>query len=99
MMSAALASAPFTGGTQVTVTGEQLDEVLVRAFTPVPAPNTVEPEPTLGFDRVIQQAVVHAAVSSAHFVWPSLSVDMVLLLELGVGVAGFLGGDQRHGVR
>ena len=27
-----------------------------------PAPKAVEPEPTLGFDRVVQQAVVHAAV-------------------------------------
>ena len=46
----------------------QLDEVLAKAFTPVPAPSIVEPEPTLGFDRVIQQAVVHAAVSSATHV-------------------------------
>ena len=47
---------------------KQLDEVLVKAFTPVPAPASVEPEPTLGFDRIIQQAVVHAAVSSARHV-------------------------------
>ena len=43
----------------------QVDEVLARAFTPVPPPGASEPEPTLGLDRVIQQAVVHAAVSSA----------------------------------
>ena len=43
---------------------KQLEEVLARAFTPVPS-SSVDPEPTLGFDRVIQQAVVHAAVSSA----------------------------------
>jgi ATP-dependent Clp protease ATP-binding subunit ClpA len=34
----------------------------------VPAPNIVEPEPSLGFDRVIQQAMVQAAVSSARHV-------------------------------
>ncbi len=43
----------------------QLGEVLTKAFPPVPAPTTVEPEPTLGFGRVIQQALMHAAVSSA----------------------------------
>src|SRR6185295_2198622 len=43
-------------------------DVLGKAFTPVPAPGPVEPEPTLGFDRVIQQAMVHAAVSSARHV-------------------------------
>src|SRR5215211_7838627 len=52
-------------GAHVNLLKTQLDEILLKAFTPVPAPATVEPEPTLGFDRVIQQAVVHAAVSSA----------------------------------
>jgi ATP-dependent Clp protease ATP-binding subunit ClpA len=47
---------------------KQVDEVLARAFTPVPAASSVEPEPSAGFDRVIQQAVVHAAVSSAKHV-------------------------------
>ena len=46
----------------------QVDEVLVKAFTSVPPPGISEPEPTLGLDRVIQQAVVHAAVSSAKHV-------------------------------
>ena len=46
----------------------QVDAVLAKAFTPVPAPATAEPEPTIGFDRVIQQAVVHGAVSSAKHV-------------------------------
>ena len=46
----------------------QVSEVLAKAFTPVTAPGAVEPEPTLGFDRVIQQAMVHAAVSSAKHV-------------------------------
>ena len=43
-----------------------LDGVLARAFTPVPATMAVEPEPTIGFDRVLQQAVVHSALSSAR---------------------------------
>jgi ATP-dependent Clp protease ATP-binding subunit ClpA len=46
----------------------QVDEVLAKAFTPVPPPGPTEPEPTAGLDRVIQQAVVHAAVSSAKHV-------------------------------
>ena len=46
----------------------QVDEVLAKAFTPVPPPNPPDPEPTAGLDRVIQQAVVHAAVSSAKHV-------------------------------
>src|SRR5687767_8034081 len=46
----------------------QVDEVLAKAFTAVPPPNPPEPEPTAGLDRVIQQAVVHAAVSSAKHV-------------------------------
>ncbi len=55
-------------GADVAAIKAQLNEVLAKAFTPVPAPSIVEPEPTLGFDRVIQQAVVHAAVSSATHV-------------------------------
>jgi ATP-dependent Clp protease ATP-binding subunit ClpA len=38
------------------------------AFTPVPSSASVEPEPSVAFDRVVQQAVVHAAVSSAKHV-------------------------------
>src|SRR5581483_11831917 len=45
-----------------------VDEVLTKAFTPVPASASVEPEPSVAFDRVVQQAVVHAAVSSAKHV-------------------------------
>jgi len=45
-----------------------LHDAIARAFTPVAAPNIVEPEPSLGFDRVIEQAMVHAAVSSAKHV-------------------------------
>jgi len=44
---------------------KQLDEVLAKAFTAVPPPGASEPEPTMALDRVIQQAIVHAAVSSA----------------------------------
>jgi ATP-dependent Clp protease ATP-binding subunit ClpA len=43
-----------------------LDDVLKRAFTPVPGRKTVKPESTIGFDRVVERAVVHAASSSAQ---------------------------------
>jgi ATP-dependent Clp protease ATP-binding subunit ClpA len=43
-----------------------LEEVLGRAFTPVPGRKAVKPESTLGFDRVVERAVVHAASSSAQ---------------------------------
>jgi ATP-dependent Clp protease ATP-binding subunit ClpA len=67
----------------------QLQDVLTRAFTPVPASATVEPEPTLGFDRVIQQAMVHAAVSSATQV-DSGSLLVFLLQEDESHAAYFL---------
>jgi ATP-dependent Clp protease ATP-binding subunit ClpA len=57
-----------TCGVDLEALRRQLDDVWSRAFTPVPSGATVEPEPTLGFDRVIQQAMVHAAVSSAKHV-------------------------------
>ena len=57
-----------TCGVDLDALRQQLRRVLAKAFTPVPPPATVEPEPTLGFDRVIQQAMVHAAVSSAKHV-------------------------------
>src|SRR3954468_6836961 len=57
-----------TCGVNLDALRRQVDEVLAKAFTPVPATNSVEPEPSVGFDRVIQQAVVHAAVSSAKHV-------------------------------
>ena len=57
-----------TCGVDLDALRRQLTDVLSKAFTPVPAPHDVEPEPTLGFDRVIQQAMVHAAVSSAEHV-------------------------------
>jgi ATP-dependent Clp protease ATP-binding subunit ClpA len=43
-----------------------LEEVLDRAFTAVPGRKAVKPESTLGFDRVVERAVVHAASSSAQ---------------------------------
>ncbi|MEQ1573675.1 MAG: ATP-dependent Clp protease ATP-binding subunit ClpA [Vicinamibacterales bacterium] len=69
----------------------QLDEVMARAFTPVPAPERVEPEPTLGFDRVIQQAVGHAAGASAKQV-DSGSLLVFILQEEESHAAYFLRG-------
>jgi ATP-dependent Clp protease ATP-binding subunit ClpA len=43
-----------------------LDDVLERAFSPVPGRRAVKPESTIGFDRVVERAVVHAASSSAQ---------------------------------
>jgi ATP-dependent Clp protease ATP-binding subunit ClpA len=83
-----------TCGVHVNLLKTQLDEVLLKAFTPVPAPGTVEPEPTLGFDRVIQQAVVHAAVSSAKHV-DSGSLLVFMLQEEESHAAYFL---RRQGV-
>ena len=57
-----------TCGVNLDALRRELTDVLSKAFTPVAAPHNVEPEPTLGFDRVIQQAMVHAAVSSAQHV-------------------------------
>jgi len=50
----------------LTVLRTDLEEVLDRAFTPVPGRKAVKPESTLGFDRVVERAVVHAASSSAQ---------------------------------
>ena len=70
----------------------QLEEVLAKAFTPVPASSDVDPDPTAGFDRVIQQAVVHAALSSAT------QVDsgglLVFMLQEPESHAAFLLGKQ-----
>ena len=54
-----------TCGADLDVLRRHLSDVLSKAFTPVSGPQSVEPEPSIGFDRVIQQAMVHAAVSSA----------------------------------
>jgi ATP-dependent Clp protease ATP-binding subunit ClpA len=68
---------------------QDLHEAMAKAFTPVPAPNIVEPEPSLGFDRVIQQAMVHAAVSSAKHV-DTGSLLVFLLQEQESHAAFFL---------
>ncbi len=52
-------------GADVDTLRRQVTEVLTKAFEPVPGSSKVQPEPTIGFDRVVQQAVMHAAVSSA----------------------------------
>src|SRR5262245_58132153 len=46
--------------------GRDLDEVLSKSFSPVPGKKAVKPESTIGFDRVVERAVVHAASSSAQ---------------------------------
>src|SRR5688500_18963819 len=66
-----------------------LNDVLRQAFAPMPATTTVEPEPTLGFDRVIQQAMLHAATSSAKHV-DSGSLLVFLLQEEDSHAAYFL---------
>jgi ATP-dependent Clp protease ATP-binding subunit ClpA len=76
-------------GVQLDVLKKDLMEILARAFSSVPAPSSVEPEPTLAFDRVIQQAVVHAAVSSARHV-DSGSLLVFILQEEESHAAYFL---------
>ncbi len=66
-----------------------LDEVLERAHTPVPGARTVKPESTIGFDRVVERAVVHAASSSAREV-DSGSLLVFLLQEEDSHAAYFL---------
>src|SRR5687768_17994940 len=39
-------------GADVNAMKQQLEEVLAKAFTPVPASTAVEPEPTVGFDQI-----------------------------------------------
>jgi ATP-dependent Clp protease ATP-binding subunit ClpA len=76
-------------GADVNAMKRQLEELLAKAFTPVPASTAVEPEPTLGFDRVIQQAMVHAAMSSARHV-DSGSLLVFILREEESHAAYFL---------
>src|SRR5687767_10967367 len=76
-------------GADVNAMKRQLEEVLAKAFTPVPASTAVEPEPTVGFDRVIQQAMVHAAMSSAQHV-DSGSLLVFILREEESHAAYFL---------
>jgi ATP-dependent Clp protease ATP-binding subunit ClpA len=60
--------------------GRDLDEVLSKSFSPVPGKKAVKPESTIGFDRVVERAVVHAASSSAQQV-DSGSLLVFLLQE------------------
>jgi len=76
-------------GADVNEMKRQLEDVLAKAFTPVPATAAVEPEPSLGFDRVIQQAMVHAAMSSATHV-DSGSLLVFILREEESHAAYFL---------
>ena len=76
-------------GADVEVLRRQLNNVLARAFTPVTSTTGVEPEPTLGFDRVIQHAMLHAASSSAKHV-DSGSLLVFLLQEEDSHAAYFL---------
>jgi len=76
-------------GANLEVLRRQLTDVLAKAFTPVMAPTVVEPEPTLGFDRVIQHAMMHAVSSSAKQV-ESGSLLVFLLQEEDSHAAYFL---------
>jgi ATP-dependent Clp protease ATP-binding subunit ClpA len=76
-------------GANLEVLRRQLTDVLTKAFTPVMAPTVVEPEPTLGFDRVIQHAMMHAVSSSAKQV-ESGSLLVFLLQEEDSHAAYFL---------
>ena len=76
-------------GANLEVLRRQLTDILAKAFTPVAAPTVVEPEPTLGFDRVIQQAMMHAVSSSAKHV-ESGSLLVFLLQEENSHAAYFL---------
>jgi ATP-dependent Clp protease ATP-binding subunit ClpA len=78
-----------TCGADLEVLRRQLNDVLGKAFLPVATPTGVEPEPTLGFDRVIQHAMLHAASSSAKHV-DSGSLLVFLLQEEDSHAAYFL---------
>jgi ATP-dependent Clp protease ATP-binding subunit ClpA len=69
--------------------GRDLDDVLTKSFVPVPGKKTVKPESTIGFDRVVERAVVHAASSSAQQV-DSGSLLVFLLQEDDSHAAYFL---------
>jgi ATP-dependent Clp protease ATP-binding subunit ClpA len=76
-------------GADVDTLRRQVTEVLTKAFEPVPGSGKVQPEPTIGFDRVVQQAVMHAAVSSAKQV-DTGSLLVFLLQEEDSHAAYFL---------
>ena len=69
--------------------GRDLEEVLSKSFSQVPGKKTVKPESTIGFDRVVERAVVHAASSSAQQV-DSGALLVFLLQEEDSHAAYFL---------
>ncbi|MEO8682965.1 MAG: AAA family ATPase, partial [Vicinamibacterales bacterium] len=73
----------------LTILRRDLEEVLDKAFTPVPGRKSVKPESTLGFDRVVERSVVHAASSSAQQV-ESGALLVFLLQEEDSHAAYFL---------
>jgi len=73
----------------LTVLRRDLEQVLDQAFTPVPGRKSVKPESTLGFDRVVERSVVHAASSSAQQV-ESGALLVFLLQEEDSHAAYFL---------
>ena len=81
-------------GVPIDALASQLEGVLEESFSRVPSGRRVEPEPTLGFDRVIQHAVVHAASSSERHV-DSGALLVFILQEPESHAAFFLRG---HGV-
>jgi ATP-dependent Clp protease ATP-binding subunit ClpA len=76
-------------GANLDLLRRQLTDVLAKAYTPVLSATSIEPEPTLGFDRVVQQAMLHAASSSAKHV-DSGSLLVFLLQEEDSHAAFFL---------
>ena len=73
----------------VAVLRSDIEDVLERAFSPVPGRKAVKPESTIGFDRVVERAVVHAANSSAQVV-ESGALLVFLLQEEDSHAAYFL---------
>jgi ATP-dependent Clp protease ATP-binding subunit ClpA len=76
-------------GVQLPDLAASLDEVLTSAFAPMPGRKPVKPESTVGFDRVVERAVVHAASSSASQV-ESGALLVFLLQETDSHAAYFL---------
>ena len=76
-------------GADVNALKRQLEDMLAKAFTPVPPSAAVEPEPSLGFDRVVNQAILHAGMSSAKHV-DSGSLLVFILQEEESHAAYFL---------
>ena len=76
-------------GANLDLLRRQLTDVLTKAYTPVLSSTSIEPEPTLGFDRVVQQAMLHAVSSSAKHV-DSGSLLVFLLQEEDSHAAFFL---------